>query len=110
MAKKAEMARFDVYANPDPADRTTIPFMLDVQNGFLDVLETRVVVPLYIRGRFTTRVRNLNPELEVAGKAVIMDTASIGAVPISDLRRPVTNLADRQLEIQDALDTLFPGY
>jgi toxin CcdB len=104
------MARFDVYANPDPADRPAIPFMLDVQNDFLNILETRVVVPLYAGNRFSARVRNLNPELQVGGKAVVMDTASIGAVPMGELRRPVANLADRQLDIQDALDTLFAGY
>jgi toxin CcdB len=104
------MARFDVYANPDSSDRSTIPFMLDVQNDFLDILDTRVVVPLYASGRFNARVRNLNPEFEVAGKAVIMDTVSIGAVPIGDLRRPVASLAGKQLDIQDALDTLFGSY
>jgi toxin CcdB len=104
------MPRFDVYANPDPADRQTIPFVLDVQNDFLNILEMRVVVPLYANSRFSAPVRKLNPELEVGGKAVIMDTASIGAVPIGDLRPPVANLANRQLDIQDALDSLFGSY
>ena len=104
------MARFDVYANPDAADRNIIPYMLDVQNDFLGILETRVVVPLYASQRFNARVRNLNPEFEVAGKPVVMDTASIGAVPIGELRRPVANLAGAQLDIQDALDTLFGSY
>ena len=104
------MARFDVYANPDTADRATIPFMLDVQSNYLEGLETRVVVPLFATARFKTRVRTLNPAMEVGGKEVIMDTASIGAIPAGELRRPVTNLADYQLEIQDALDALFAGY
>ena len=84
--------------------------MLDIQSDFLEGLDTRVVIALFLSSRFSTRVRNLNPALEVAGKAVVMDTASIGAIPTSDLRRPVANLADRQLDIQDALDTLFAGY
>lgn len=104
------MARFDVYANPDAVDRAVIPFMLDVQNEFLGVLQTRVVVPLYASSRFHARVRHLNPEFEVAGKMVVMDSASIGAVPLTELRRPVDNLAARQMEIQDALDSLFGSY
>ncbi|SFN36596.1 CcdB family protein [Variovorax sp. OV329] len=104
------MARFDVYANPDASDRNTVPYMLDVQNDFLSILETRVVVPLYASQRFNSRVRNLNPEFEVAGKPVVMDTASIGAVPTGELRRPIASLAGRQLDIQDALDTLFGSY
>jgi toxin CcdB len=104
------MARFDVYANPDSADRAFVPFMLDLQSNYLEGLETRVVVPLIAGNRMSRRARNLNPEFQVAGKPVVMDTASIGAVPIGELRRPVANLADRQLEIQDALDALFAGF
>lgn len=104
------MARFDVYANPDPADRAAIPFMLDVQSDYLEGLETRVVVPLFMTARFKTPVRTLNPSMQIGGKEVVMDTASIGAIPAGELRRPVANLADHQLEIQDALDALFAGY
>lgn len=100
------MARFDVYANPEPADRKLIPFMLDVQNDFLDALDTRVVVPLWAGAAFTARTRRLNVELEVAGKKVVMDTAGLGTIPISELRRPVANLSEHRLTIQDALDTL----
>ncbi|KQP43172.1 CcdB family protein [Pseudorhodoferax sp. Leaf274] len=104
------MARFDVYANPDPAERRTIPFFLDIQSDHLEALETRVVVPLHLGERFMGPVRRLNPELIVIDKTVVMDTASIGAIPIGDLRRPVANLADQQSHIQDALDTLFGAY
>ncbi len=104
------MARFDVYANPDPADRRTIPFFLDVQSNHLGAFETRVVVPLHLSGRFSGHVRGLNPELDVADKMVVMDTASIGAIPTADLRRPIANLADQQVDIQNALDTLFGAY
>ena len=104
------MARFDVYANPDPADRATVPYMLDVQSDYLEGLDTRVVVPLFVDHRFSARVRNLNPSFEVSGKSVVMDTASIGAVPTVELRRPIASLVHQQLEIQDALDTLFAGF
>ncbi len=104
------MARFDVYANPDPADRDIVPFFLDVQNDFLGILETRAVVPLHTAARFDARVRNLNPEFKIANRTVVMDTASIGAIPLGALRKPVASLASRQLDIQDALDTLFGSY
>ncbi len=104
------MARFDVYANPDPGDRAVIPYFLDVQSNFLDALDTRVVVPLQLASRFALPTRNLNPQLSVADKSVIMNTAAIGALPIGELRRPVANLASEQLVIQDALDTLFGAY
>ena len=40
------MARYDVYPNPDTEDRAATPYLLDVQNNFLEI-DTRVVVPLH---------------------------------------------------------------
>ena len=48
--------------------------------------------------------------LTVDGKTLVMDTPSIAALPITELRRPVANLADQRILIQDALDTLFGSY
>ena len=104
------MARFDVYANPDAGEKKLIPYFLDVQNDHIEGLQTRVVVPLWNATRLPIRAESLNPEFEIAGQAVIMDTASLGAAPVSALRRTVHNLAAHQLTIQDALDTLFGSY
>ena len=104
------MARFDVYPNPETGDRTTVPYLLDVQNNFLDYVETRCVVPLHLSSRFSNRVRILNPEFNVAGKSVVMNTAAIGAIPANELRRSIANMAGEQADIIDALDTLFGGY
>lgn len=103
------MARFDVYPNPDPDDRAEIPYMLDIQNTFIEV-ETRVVVPLTTANLFKGVVLDLNPQLIVQGKKVILNTSALGAVPASDLRRPIANLASDQALIQGALDTLLGGY
>ena len=40
------MAQFDVYRNANPATRTRVPYLLDLQSDLLDPLGTRVVVPL----------------------------------------------------------------
>lgn len=104
------MARFDVYTNPDADEQKLIPFFLDVQNDHVKGLQTRVVVPLWNAGMLPIRAENLNPEFDVAGQRVVMDTASLGAAPASALRRAVQNLAAQQLAIQDALDTLFGSY
>ena len=103
------MARFDVYPNPDPDDRAEIPYMLDIQNTFIEV-ETRVVVPLFRANLFKGVVRGLNPQLVVQGKKLILNTSALGAIPASDLRRPIANLVSDQALIQGALDTLLGGY
>ncbi len=103
------MARFDVYANPDAAERATVPFWLEVQNTFIEV-QTRVVVPLHAAKSFQPLVRNLNPVLVVEGRKVVMNTSALGAVPITDLHRPVGNIKAQQIDIQEALETLLGGY
>ncbi len=104
------MARFDVYQHPDPSERKWMPYLLDVQNSFLDLIETRVVVPLQIPSSLTATVRNLNPQFSIQGKLVIMNTAALMAIAAFELKRPIDNLASQQLSIQDAMDTLFGGY
>jgi toxin CcdB len=104
------MARFDVYANPDTHQRAWVPYLLDVQNSFLDHIETRSVVPLHASGRFNERIRNLNPMFTVGGKAVVMNSAAVAAIPAGELHRPIANLADERADILNALDTLFGGY
>lgn len=103
------MARFDVYQNPDASERARVPYWLDVQNTFIEV-ETRVVVPLHSASRFIGRIRDLNPELVVQGKNVVMNTSALGAVPATDLRSPIANLITQQSVILEAIDTLFGGY
>lgn len=103
------MARFDVYANPDRHERGHIPYFLDVQNTYIEV-GTRVVIPLHNVAKFSGTVPDLNPEIEVQGNQVILNTAALGAVPVTELRQPVANLSQHQAIIQGALDTLFGGY
>lgn len=104
------MARFDVYANPDAGERVVIPFFLDVQNDYIKGLQTRVVVPLWTSDALVTKIADLNPEFEVGGMRVVMDTLALGAVPAVALKQLVGNLTSQQSPIQNALDTLFGGF
>ena len=104
------MARFDVYANPEATERKHTPYFVDVQNDYIDHLATRVVVPLRREAAFGPRPRNLNPLVNFGSDAVVLDTAAIGAVPASELRKAVGHLRDARDEIQEALDTLFGAY
>ena len=104
------MARFDVYANPETSERKHTPYLLDVQNDYIDALITRVVVPLRTEAAFGPRARNLNPSFAVASGTVVLDSAALGAIPLSELRKPVASLRDERPAIQEALDTLFGAY
>lgn len=104
------MARFDVYLNPDKSEQALIPFYLDVQSDYIKGLQTRIVVPLWRAGELVSGVEQLNPSFEVAGQSVVMDTPSLGAIPISVLAKKVDSLAAEQLQIQNALDAIFGSY
>jgi len=104
------VARFDAYSNPDALERRHTPYLVDVQNDFIDALTTRVVIPLRKESAFGPRARNLNPVLIVAGDSVVLGTAAIGAVPLSELRKRVSNLREHRALVQEALDTLFGAY
>jgi toxin CcdB len=104
------MSRFDVFANPFAPERTHTPFVLDVQNDHLGPLGTRVVIPLRASKGFGTPARGLNPVLEVGGKSVVLDTASLAPVPTHLLKTPVLHAAAWRDDVLDALDTLFGAY
>jgi toxin CcdB len=104
------MPRFDVYTNPDTQQSKEIPFYIDVQSDHIKGIETRMVVALWNADFFNNKFENLNPEFELFGQRLVMDALSLGAVPRSFLKRPVANLAAQQMQIQDAIDTLFGSY
>ncbi len=104
------MARFDVYPNPDHHEAEFIPYFLDVQNDRIKGFKTRVLVPLWRADMMPCRLNDMNPEFEVKGSLMVMDTPALGAVAMSSLKPSVTNLIAQQLVIQNALDTLFAGY
>ena len=104
------MAQYDVYRNPNPASRTRIPFLLDVQTDLLDSLATRVVVPLcrpgLLKGKLADR---LNPVFVVEGREFAMLTPELAGVPGKLLGGPVANLAAGRSAIIAALDLLITG-
>jgi len=104
------MARFDVYANPDTSERKLVPYFLDVQNDYIDELTTRVVIPLRHEAAFGPRARNLNPSVPVGADNVVLDTAALASVPLSELRKPIANIREHRAEVLEALDTLFGAF
>ena len=104
------MARFDVYSNPDPSERSHTPYLLDVQNNFIDHLGTRAVIPLRTPITFGPRARDLNPLVQMGEESLVLDTAALGVVPVGELRRAVGDLRNARGAIHAALDTLFGSY
>lgn len=104
------MARFDVYPHPEVAMRSITPFLLDIQNNFINRVASRVVIPMRDAAAFGPRMRDLNPVFEIAGRNVVLDTAALAAFPAGSLKQPVTSLSAQSEDIVGALDTLFGSY
>ena len=103
------MAQFDVYLNPNVATRKTIPYLLDVQADLLDLLATRVVVPLVLAEEMGHAAKHLNPQFKVKGVAVVMSTAELAGISNRSLGDKVAALKSKRDEIISALDILFTG-
>lgn len=106
------MARFDVYSNPDARSETT-PYLLDVQSDLLDMLDSRMVIPLRRLGYYPQQIKmpeRLIPMFRVGGTDCLLDTPQMAAVPRRILSVPVGSLAAEQDRIVAALDFLFQGY
>ena len=104
------MARYDVYANPEAGERKRTPYLLDVQNDYIDALTTRVMIPLQREAAFGARARNLNPLVPVGAENVVLDTAAMAAVPLAELKKPIASLREAAPAVQEAIDTLFGAY
>lgn len=104
------MARFDVYPHPDQAQRLITPFLLDVQNNYIDRVQSRVVIPMRHAAAFGPRMRDLNPMFQISGKDLVLDTTALAAFPAAELKTPVASLQAQHQDVVAALDTLFGSY
>ena len=104
------MAQFRVYQNPRAAGRERIPFVLDVQSDVVELLPTRLVIPL-VRDRLfpARRIPRLNPGFSIKGHTVVLSPAEMGAVAASALLEPLADLSAQRADIIAALDLLFAG-
>ncbi|WP_147115006.1 CcdB family protein [Tateyamaria sp. syn59] len=99
------MGQFDVYdIQPDGT------LVVDVQSDLLDPLNTRVVIPLVPLGTTLKPAKRLNPVVRIADKDQILATQFVAAVPVSELKTPVSSLAEHKDDITAALDMLYQGF
>jgi toxin CcdB len=105
------MTRFDVYANLGQS-RSSTPYLMDVQSGFLKGLTLRVVVPL-IRAEAFPRGKlpgDFTPLFDIGGAMCLLHPAFIGSVLNKELGPTVGSLRDQRDRITAALDRLLGGY
>ncbi|MBI5275538.1 MAG: CcdB family protein [Burkholderiales bacterium] len=105
------MAQFDVYPNPHPGSRESVPYVLDVQSGLIDQLPTRLVMPLSRVGADAPRLpAALCPPVEVGGETLLLMPHLAAPMPARLLRKPVASIAHRSGDVASALDAVLSGF
>ena len=105
------MAQFDVYLNPQPASRAFVPYVVDVQSNLIDLLPTRLVMPLSRVGVDQPKLPvNLCPMVDIEGEPLALMAHLAAPVAARLLRKPVVSLAHRASDIGSALDAVLSGY
>jgi toxin CcdB len=99
------MARHDVYNNPKGGG-----LILDVQNDILEIIGSRVVIPLVPKDKFPKLTSRLNPEFNIGDRQYVMLTQQIAAFPAAALGTPLASLKQHDFAITNALDMLFQGF
>nr|WP_315470540.1 CcdB family protein [uncultured Sphingorhabdus sp.] len=98
------MARFDVYKSGNARG-----LLLDIQSDLLDEFGSRVVVPL-LPAEDMQSVSRLHPVFVINDERYIMSTHLIFAIPVDRLGAKIGSLAQEDLVITSAVDTLLSGY
>lgn len=97
------LAQFDVHR------LAANGLVIDCQSGLLSHLQSRFVVPLLPTADAPRAGQRFNPIFAIDGVEHVMLTQFAGAVDRRQLGEVVASLAERSLEITDALDVLISG-
>jgi toxin CcdB len=104
------MPQFTLHLNTNPATKTAVPFLLNVQSDLIEDLGTRVAVPLYPAAEMKGKtLRTLTPVFEIDGKRYVMMTPQLAGIPKKLLGATVADLSTKREEIISALDLLIAG-
>lgn len=100
------MQQYELFANPDSDG-----YLLNAQSDLLDIVRTRVVVPLIPERQDGPRpATRLHPVFEIDGTRYILATHLIATVPVDILKEPRGSLMEQRDMITAALDFLFQGF
>ena len=104
------MAQFDVYQNPNAAQRTVFPYLVQLQSDQLSSFSTRLVMPLQ-RLKMATGVlpRRLAQKVLVQEEDLHLAAHLVAAIHIRMLGKPIANLKTEQSVFVDALDAVLSG-
>ena len=104
------MAQFDVFENPNAAQRDGFPYLVVLQSHQLDQFSTRLVMPLARVPRAPPSLpRRLTLAVVVHGERLYLAAHLCAPLPAKILKRRVVSLRDQADAFRDALDAVISG-
>jgi toxin CcdB len=101
--------QYTVYRNT--SNSKEYPYLLDVQSDIIDILNTRLVIPLFLRSEFRGNYpMRICPLLDIEGAEYLVMTHEMASVRLSLLGAEVVNVAHHRKSIRDAIDFLVDGF
>ena len=104
------VAQFDVYDNPNVAQREGFPYVVVIQSDHLDHYSTRFVLPL-VRLQRPPRAapRRLASRVVVSGETLYLAVHLCAPLPARLLRKAVGTLRHDAAVLADAVDAVMSG-
>jgi toxin CcdB len=103
------MAQYDVYVNPQKASSAQFPYVVDIQSDLLDVLATRLVMPLTSMSSNLKLPSRLSPSLQIAGSLFYPVPQLTAPMLAKQLTKPVATLRHQASQIISAMDAVTSG-
>jgi toxin CcdB len=105
------MAQYAIHINSNPNTRKLFPFLINVQSSLLDVLDTRMVIPLTARGTLGGKlINNLNPVITIEGQEYIIQTQQMASIHVKNLGIQIGDASFKRNEILSSIDFLITGF
>lgn len=108
------MKQFALYANLDKDTNQSYPYFVDVQNGLLEDLRSRVVIPIAPlekskNARSNLYPPNLCPIIQIGRKKFVLMTFQMTSVSLQMLKSEQGSLYNYRDQIVAAIDFLVTG-
>lgn len=104
------MAQFDVYHNPNTAQRTTFPYIIDIQNDLFVGYSTRLMMPVQrLQTQQHLLPRRLSTPIIIDGERLYLAPHTCAAIPFKALGNIVLSLGSDRSIVKDALDAINEG-
>lgn len=105
------MSQFTLYRNENKSSNKIYPYFVDIQNGLLSDLNSRIVIPLSpYKTLENTAAKKLCPIIQISdqGQFVLL-THQLTTVPKSILNKEIVSLENYRYDILGAIDMLLSG-